>query len=106
MASTTPISYQHDRVDPEALPELTGLLEHLPGGFNAIRDIVERRATVYEMAEAMFAELPENPDVTKEDRLVPGPEGAPDIAVRIYRHKDAGDTPPGIYYIHGGGLIF
>lgn len=106
MSETNTVAYQHQRVDPEALPELKTLLDHLPGGFNAIRDINERRQTVYGMAEAMFAEIPDNPNVTKEDRVIPGPEGAPDVTIRIYRHKDAGDNPPGIYYIHGGGLIF
>jgi acetyl esterase/lipase len=36
---------------------------------------------------------------------VPGPEGAPDITVRIYRPVDATGTLPGIYFIHGGGMI-
>ena len=34
-------------------------------------------------------EVPENPNVTKEDRTVPGPDGDPDIAVRIYRPLSA-----------------
>jgi acetyl esterase/lipase len=50
-------------------------------------------------------EVPENPNVTKEDRVVPGPDGEPDISVRIYRPVNATGTLPGIYYIHGGGMI-
>ena len=50
-------------------------------------------------------ENPPNPNVTSEDRMVPGPDGAPDIKVRIYRPVDATGTLPGIYYIHGGGMI-
>jgi acetyl esterase/lipase len=75
----------------------------MPGGFNAIPDIVQRRAAV----EGMFAalEVPENPNVTKEDRSVPGPDGEPDITVRIYRPVNASATLPGIYFIHGGGMI-
>jgi acetyl esterase/lipase len=36
---------------------------------------------------------------------VPGPAGAPDITVRIYRPRNATGTLPGVYYIHGGGMI-
>ncbi|HEY0811899.1 MAG TPA: alpha/beta hydrolase [Pseudonocardia sp.] len=92
-----------DRIDPESRVPLDQLLETMPGGFNAIPDIVERRAAV----TALFAALdvPENPRVGKEDRSVPGPDGAPDVPVRIYRPVDARADLPGIYYIHGGGMI-
>jgi acetyl esterase/lipase len=75
----------------------------MPGGFNAIPDIVARRAA----AEQMLAAMPvsENPNVTTEDRSVPGPDGEPDISVRIYRPAGATSTLPGIYYIHGGGMV-
>ena len=65
----------------------------MPGGFNAIPDIVARRAAV----QQIFAMLPvvENPDVAKEDRTVPGPDGAPDIRVRIFRPAGATGTLPG-----------
>jgi acetyl esterase/lipase len=94
---------RRDLIDPDARVPLDGLLEVMPGGFNAIPDIVQRRAAV----EGMFAalEVPENPNVTKEDRSVPGPDGEPDITVRIYRPVNASATLPGIYFIHGGGMI-
>jgi acetyl esterase/lipase len=90
-------------IDPEVAVPLDQLLEAVPGGFNAIPDIVRRRATV----EALLAALehPENPDVTKEDRTVPGPDGAPDITVRVYRPAGATGPLPGVYFIHGGGMI-
>ena len=50
-------------------------------------------------------EIPENPNVAKDDRTVPGPAGEPDISVRIYRPRNATGTLPGIYYIHGGGMV-
>ncbi len=92
-----------DRIDPESLEPLDQLLAALPGGFNAIPDIVQRRATV--SAVLAMVEVPPNPNVTSEDRTVPGPEGAPDIMVRIYRPVGVTGTLPGIYYIHGGGMI-
>ncbi len=66
-------------------------------------DIVQRRATVTQLLAAL--EILPNPNVTSEDLTVPGPEGAPDIKVRIYRPAEATGTLPGIYFIHGGGMI-
>jgi acetyl esterase/lipase len=94
---------RRDLIDPECRVPLDGLLEALPGGFNSIPDIVARRATVQQILSSM--EVPENPNVTTEDRVVPGPEGEPDISVRIYRPAGATGTLPGIYYIHGGGMV-
>ncbi len=94
---------RRDLIDPEARVPLDGLLEALPGGFNAIPDIVQRRATVAAMLSGI--EVPENPNVAKEDRTVPGPDGEPDITVRIYRPVNATGPLPGIYFIHGGGMI-
>jgi acetyl esterase/lipase len=90
-------------IDPEVAVPLNQLLEAMPGGFNAIPDIVQRRATT----EALLAgiEVPDNPNVTREDRTIPGPQGEPDITVRIYRPVNATGPLPGIYFIHGGGMI-
>ena len=92
-----------DRIDPDARVPLDQLLEALPGGFNAIPDIVDRRAAVTALLASL--EVPANPRVVKEDRSVPGPDGAPEVPVRIYRPLDAEGTLPGIYYIHGGGMV-
>ena len=80
-------------IDPEVAVPLDGLLEALPGGFNAIPDIVQRRAAVTAMLAGI--EVPDNPNVVKEDRVIPGPDGAPDISVRIYRPLDADRHPAG-----------
>ncbi len=94
---------RRDLIDPSSREPLEELLKAMPGGFNAIPDIVARRAAL----EQMFAmlEVPENPRVAQEDRTVPGPEGDPEITVRIYRPVDASGPLPGIYYIHGGGMV-
>jgi acetyl esterase/lipase len=94
---------RRDLIDPDVREPLDQLLEALPGGFNAIPDIVQRRTVAAELLAAL--EIPPNPNVAAEDRMVPGPDGAPDIRVRIYRPVDATGTLPGIYYIHGGGMI-
>jgi acetyl esterase/lipase len=94
---------RRDLIDPESRVPLDALLEAMPGGFNAIPDIVRRREAVANMLAGL--EVPENPNVAKEDRTVPGPAGAPDIRVRIYRPVNASGTLPGVYFIHGGGMI-
>ncbi|RFA09810.1 lipase [Subtercola boreus] len=43
--------------------------------------------------------------VTHEERSVPGPEGAPEIILSIFRRTDHVAGGPGIYNVHGGGMI-
>lgn len=95
---------RRDLIDQESRQPLDELLAVLPGGFNAIPDIVARRDAFTQMIAAI--EVPPNQNVTHEDRTVPGPAGAPDISVRVYRPANASGTLPGVYYIHGGGMIF
>src|ERR1700761_4644388 len=94
---------RRDLIDPESREPLDQLQAVMPGGFNAIPDIVARREAAAQMLAAI--EVPVNPNVTHEDRTVPGPEGAPDISLRIYRPLNAAGPLPGIYFIHGGGMI-
>jgi acetyl esterase/lipase len=44
-----------------------------------------------------------SPDVDRAEHLVPGD---PAVPVRVHRSKSARGTLPGIYSIHGGGLVF
>jgi acetyl esterase/lipase len=93
----------HDRVDPESLVPLQGLLTAMPGGFNAIPDIVTRRATLDGMLQMMTADLPPNPNVVLEDRTIPGPSG--DLPIRIYTPAQGSGPRPGVLFIHGGGMV-
>ncbi|MBU2664172.1 alpha/beta hydrolase [Actinoplanes bogorensis] len=94
---------RRELIDSEVAVPLNQLLEAMPGGFNSVADIVQRRATVEAMLSGI--EIPENPNVRKEDRTVPGPSSEPDITVRIYTPVNATGPLPGIFYIHGGGMI-
>lgn len=93
-----------ERIDPESLVGLNALLELVPGGFNAISDIADRRAALKRVLDETTAGLPPNENVASEDRVIPGPVGASDISVRIFRPTTATSVLPGIYYIHGGGM--
>ncbi|UFS59579.1 alpha/beta hydrolase [Subtercola endophyticus] len=44
-------------------------------------------------------------DVVREDRAIPGPAGAPDITISIFKRADHVAGGPGIYHTHGGGMI-
>ncbi|WP_327104814.1 alpha/beta hydrolase [Nonomuraea glycinis] len=94
---------RRDLIDPASRIPLDAMRAMMPEGLQSIPDITERRAAAAAMALAV--EVPDNPNVTKEDRTVPGPDGAPDITVRIYRPVDQAGPLPGLYYIHGGGMI-
>ena len=94
-----------DRIDPESREVLDAFLEAVPGGFNAIPDIVDRRAAVDQMLEAMQVDLPPNENVITEDRVITGPQGEPDISVRVFRPVGVTGVLPGLYYIHGGGMV-
>ena len=53
--------------------------------------------------------LQRNGAVGLEERQIPGPEGAPDLSVLILRPARGsggrGQARPGIYYMHGGGMV-
>ena len=45
------------------------------------------------------------PGMLHEECTVPGPAGAPDLTVSIFRRQDHRPGGPGIYHTHGGGMI-
>jgi acetyl esterase len=67
-----------------------------------VGDIVARRLRLREMLATLPA--PDSTGLTITDRTVPGPGGAPDVAVRIYR-PDAQTAPVGILDVHAGGFM-
>lgn len=42
--------------------------------------------------------------VSVEDRTIPGPQGAPDLPVRIFTPQAGAGPHPGVLDIHGGGF--
>ncbi|MCG6568277.1 alpha/beta hydrolase [Tessaracoccus sp. ZS01] len=100
------MSHQYSRVDPESREVLEQHMRLVPGGVNAIADPVARR----EASDALSAagiEAAGGPDqrVGREDLVVPGLDGDPDVPVRVYRPADAAGPLPGIFFIHGGGMM-
>ena len=56
---------------------------------------------------AELANLKEDPLVSVRDEMIPGPEDAPEVKVRIYEPANRDDTPlPCLFSYHGGGFLF
>ncbi|MFT4210293.1 MAG: alpha/beta hydrolase [Microbacterium sp.] len=88
--------------DPELVPALEAIAA--AGTPPLTRDTLPRAGT-----DAMF---PHNDEVIGdraidwEDRVIPGPAGAPDLEVTIFRPRGReGEALPAVYNIHGGGMI-
>ncbi len=68
-------------------------------------DLPAARAASKQMMSAMKSQLPVNPGVITEDRTISGPEGSPDVTVRIYRPEKQAGLLPTLLWIHGGGYM-
>ncbi len=85
-------------------PDFNELLPLLP----TVTDL-STRESIQEMRESrenLFGEPEDRDDVLKEDRCVPGPAGAPEVPIRIYRSKQGtSGRRPCVFEIHGGGFM-
>jgi triacylglycerol lipase len=85
-----------DRVD----PELRTPLEAFPTFDYSAENLAFIRENAPTLPE------PEGDGVTVEHRAIPGPEGAPDVRVLVFRKESAtADKLPALLYIHGGGYV-
>ena len=82
-------------VDPEVAP----LLDHWPTTTltTELLPVARNRSIPFSPTETT--------GVTLEHRDVPGPPGAPDIGLLIYRPAEITEPLPAIYHIHGGGYV-
>src|SRR5579862_583683 len=85
-----------DLVDPELRP----FLAVMPTTSYNMEGLRERRASPLPVPEI----LP-NPDLEVTERLVPGPAGAAEVRVLVYRPSNLAAPLPAILHIHGGGYI-
>ncbi len=90
-------------------PELAAMIDLLPK--MDLLDPVAARQAFEDIIAAIKIDIPGIETLDIENRMVPGFEGDPDVSVRVYRPKRAGQagaTPPpapGIVMIHGGGFV-
>jgi acetyl esterase len=90
-------------IDPELqqwLPMLPAIsLEDMPA-IRAMMNDPEVRAHAFQLPTYE----PATP-VTVEERLIPGPAGAPEVRVRVYTPTGVPGPLPGFVSIHGGGFV-
>ena len=84
-------------------PELAALIPQLPVASDW-SDMPAVRVQMAEMFGAFLGQLRDPQGVQWEDRRVPGPEGAPEVRIRIYRPEAVLGPLPAALYIHGGGF--
>jgi acetyl esterase/lipase len=90
-------------LDPELKGPIKMMLSQMP--VNNFNDLPSARAASEKMMAAMKSQMPVIPGVKTEDRTIPGPKGAPDITVRIYRPEKQTGLLPALLWIHGGGYM-
>jgi len=84
-------------------PEIAAALAELP--IMDLSDIPAAREIMLERRAAAAADAAPSPTVVRQDHLVPGLNGAPDVRVRHYRPIRAPGVLPCLYWIHGGGHV-
>jgi len=88
-------------LDGEVKAALLEVLKQFPGGFNAPKELSERRALI----STYLRQFPLNEDVSRLDDLIESRYDGHSIPIRIYRPR-AGLRSEGIIFaIHGGGMV-
>ena len=84
-------------------PEMAVVLNAMPTLIGDLSDeaLPSMRANRLALTDAVVL----SEEVERADHTVPGPDGAPDIVLRVHRPRDLAGTLPCIYSIHGGGYI-
>lgn len=92
------------RLDPELAAPLDAWLKATGGGIK-LHDIPAARRMMDELIAAQMAKVPPIEGINSEDHQAPGPEGDPDVFVRVYQPTDRPDSLPALLWIHGGGYV-
>jgi acetyl esterase/lipase len=90
-------------LDPELKGPIKTMLSQMPP--TNFDDLPAARAASKQMMAVMKSQLPVILGVTTEDKSIPGPKGAPNVTVRIYRPEKQSGLLPALLWIHGGGYM-
>jgi acetyl esterase/lipase len=82
-------------------PEIAAAISMLPQ--TDFSDLPAARRQIRELGATMLGE-PDTTGITVREELVPGPDGAPDVRVRIYVPERIA-APAAVFGVHGGGFI-
>jgi acetyl esterase/lipase len=83
-------------------PEIAAAIPMIPDTGDH-KDVAAARKATKDML-AQLGGRPDSTGVTVYDELVPGPEGAPDVKVRVCV-PDRRAAPAAIFDVHGGGFM-
>lgn len=83
-------------------PEIAAAIAMMPDvPFDDVAEVRKMQAAFFAAQTPSVAS-----DVTFTDVMVPGPAGAPQVLLRVYRPVDVPEGPlPAVYDIHGGGFM-
>lgn len=74
-----------------------------------VSNAVESRVRLAEFLRSLAVQgvvRPTDARIEEIDRIIPGPEGAPEVPIRIYMPRDRKEPGPGFVNFHGGAFIF
>ena len=100
--SLTAVSSGRDRMDPELRAVLEDPTTSFLSMFLSAKTLPEKRKAMDELCAVLLDRAP-NDRVKTEDRMIPGPPGAPDVRVRIYRPADQAGLVSGLCWMHARG---
>jgi acetyl esterase/lipase len=86
-------------------PEIVAMLDQFPAFQFTAEALPEIRTNLDQMFAEQGALTPAFPDIAVSERLVPGPQGAPEVRVLLYQPKGAAHPLPALLWIHGGGYV-
>ncbi|NEC68843.1 alpha/beta hydrolase [Streptomyces sp. SID9727] len=93
----------HERID----PELAEVLKQVPmteAGVFDLSDLEGTRVGVRAFAEAIAAQIPDEPSVSVEEVQAPRSDGST-LAIRLLRPTEAAGPLPVLLWFHGGGQV-
>lgn len=89
-------------------PALEAVLAALPrdtGPEPSLQTIPAMRQAAAALPMPSVADVIAGREIDVEERTAPGPEGAPDLSLTVLRPRHLRAPVPGLYNMHGGGMI-
>jgi acetyl esterase/lipase len=84
-------------------PEIAAALPNIP--VLDLSDIPKARTERWKIMQQALERWNPDPGVVRENHMIPGCEGDPEVRVRIYRPADQDGQLPCLFWIHGGGHV-
>ena len=92
------------KLDAELVDPLHEWYKVMEGGID-LNDIPGTRKNLLNLFNSTKGSTPPVDGISIEDRRIPGPEGADDVFVRIYKPNNRLDMLPALLWMHSGGYV-